>query len=114
VNGKWVRLALVVALIASASLFTAGEAAAAPPACTVVLPHAGDVLTGPVTLDADAPNASTVEFYLNGAYLGPAYAAPPFGWLYSPDNKQTWQWNVHSHVTIPESRLAGPGSPTRV
>jgi hypothetical protein len=45
-----------------------------------------------VVVDAAASNATSVDFFANGAYLGPAQQTI-YGWLFTPDGGQRWTWD---------------------
>lgn len=90
--GSFVIAILTTTLILSASIETAADAAGTA-GCTVTLQPASQTVTGTVVLVADAPGAMSVDFYANDAYLGPAVATG-YGWLFTPDNGQTFGWNT--------------------
>jgi hypothetical protein len=70
------------------------SAAQLAPTCSVVLPTASSV-SGAFLLDAGAANANHVEYYLNGADLGPGVPTL-YGWLYSPNHGLTYGWDSAS------------------
>lgn len=89
-----VRVGLVVVLAVSlAGIGGPGTARAAAASCAVVVPASGTTVRGTgVILSAAAQNATRVDYFLDGAYLGESRPTG-FGWLFTPDGGRTWGWD---------------------
>jgi hypothetical protein len=70
-KARSLRLAVAFVLVLGGTVLAIGNASGAPaPTCSVIAPAAGQV-SGSIPLAAGAQNAGSVEFFANGADIGP-------------------------------------------
>jgi len=98
------HLATATTLVLVAVVTPGPPAAAQSLSCSIAAPAPGAVVSGSaVALSAAAGGSPTsVKYYLDGVYLGPA-AATGFGWLFTPTGTAPYGWNSRTKPNGPHT-----------